>query len=100
MERELSTPALLGTSLRMTIFSEVTISKIALIGIEGLGTENTCIRGVFVEGACAESLCVGGPSAVEHLETDSQSFWIMEIRLLGTWLEIGVGFCWLLLRLF
>lgn len=84
----------------MTIFLEVTILKTVLIGTKGAGTENTYVKGAFVGWACAKSSCIGGASAVKHLEIGLQSFWILEVKLLSTWLEIGIGPCWLLLRLF
>ena len=84
MKRELSTPILLGTFLEMTTFLRVTISKTALISNKGPAIESTCVRGIFIEGACANNPCAGGASAIEHSKTDLQSFHISEVKLLGT----------------
>ena len=74
MKRELSILALLGTSSEMTIFSRVTISKIALIGIESADTKSTCVKSIFIGNACAENSYTRGANAIKHLEIESQSF--------------------------
>lgn len=92
--------------VRADKFLGVTIWETSLIDIEGAGTENTCVRGAnagdtssarsfyvkgaFVGGACTESTCIGGDNTDKHLRIDLQSLGILEVKLFGTLLEIGV----------
>lgn len=74
MKQELSIFVLFNTSLKMTTFLGITISKIALICTKDASIEGTYMRDIFVRSAWAESPCVRGASAVKHLEIDSQCF--------------------------
>ena len=47
-----------------------------------------CISDTFTRGAYAS---VG---AIMHLRRDLRSFWILDVKLFGTWLEIGIGVYW------
>ena len=47
-----------------------------------------CISDTFTRGAYAS---VG---AIIHLRRDLRSFWILDVKLFGTRLEIGIGVCW------
>ena len=56
-KRELNIPALLSTSLGITNFSGVIISKIALIGTKSADARSTSTRGVYAGGACIRGFC-------------------------------------------
>ncbi len=64
--------------------------------------KDACIRDTSIGDTCGRGACISNTSTkeagastdtVKHLGMDSQSFWLSEIKLLGTWLEIGVGAC-------
>lgn len=104
------------TLLWLTNFLEMIILKTFLTSIEDTHTGSICVRcadtedtfsawnasvkGVFVKGACAKNTCTRDASTVKHPEIDMQSFKILEVKLLGTWLKIEVEACWLSLCLF
>lgn len=84
MKQVLNIPVLLETSLGMTTFLGVTISKIALISTENASAKSIYIRSVFVGGACLKSFCTRSAYAVKYLEMDLQFFQILKVKLLGT----------------
>lgn len=88
------------TLLELTNFSGVTILETSLIGIKGTGTESTCvkganvgdiffaqsacIKGAFINSACAKITCIGSASTVEQSGIDLKSFGILKVKLFGT----------------
>lgn len=49
-----------------------------------------CIKDAFVKATCTENICAGGASIVKHLGTHLQFFWILEVKLFKTGLEIRI----------
>ena len=88
-----------GTGVRCTDW-DVILTRPSLSDDKDADIEVAFVTIAYIRSVYIVSNFVGSSSTIKYLKIFLQSFEILRVKLFGTWLEIGVGSCWLWLCLF